>query len=89
MDYHQGYHMQEKKSSSCSKFHISNKCITNKQDIADGFNFYFANIGPSLSDRIPASTASPIDNMKDKITDSMFIQPVIDTGTDTYKTAEP
>ena len=75
--------MQEKNSSSCSKFYISNKCITNKQDIADGFNSYFANIEPSLADRIPASTASPIDTMKDKITDSMFIQPVIESEVQT------
>ena len=58
--------MKEKKSSFCSKFYISNKCITNKQHIAVGFNSHFANIGPSLADRIPASTASHIDNMKDR-----------------------
>ena len=45
-------------STSCSRFYISNKCTANKQCVADGFNSCFANIGPSLADRIPASTAS-------------------------------
>ena len=71
--------MQEKKWSYYSKFYISDKCLSNKQHIADGFNSYFANIGPSLADRISASSASPIDKTKDKITDSMSIQPVIES----------
>ena len=73
---------KKKKIKFCTGFYISNKCTIKKQFIRGGFNFYFANIGPSLADKIPEfqnSTASSIDNMRDKITDIMFVQSVIES----------
>ena len=74
---------KKKTSSSCPRFYISTKWTADKQHISDGFNSYIVNIGPSLADRISPSSSSPVDNMRDKITDCMLIQPVIESEVQT------
>ena len=47
-------------------------------NIADGFNSYFVNIGPTLANNIPETNQSPIDNTGSCNLNSMFIEPVIE-----------
>ena len=43
------------------------------KDIANGFNKYFADIGPSLSSKIPVGKGNIYDHMQTKIKDSIFL----------------
>ena len=51
---------------------------TNKNDIANGFNIFFANIGKELAAKIypPLSGTSIHDYIDNKNTQSMFLSPV-------------
>ena len=69
---------KKKSSRSSSRFYINNVCTTDKHIIADGFNSYFVNIGPTLANKIPETKQSPIDNMGTCNLNSMFIEPVIE-----------
>ena len=69
---------KKKSSRSSSRFYINNVCTTDKQIIADGFNSYFVNIGPTLANKIPETNQSPIDNMGTCNLNSVFIEPVIE-----------
>ena len=42
------------------------------KDIANGFSKYFADIGPSLSSKIPVGKGNIYDHMQTKIKDSIF-----------------
>jgi hypothetical protein len=59
-------------------FIINNKTVSNKTNIANAFNKYFINIGPSLSNKIPATTDKPDKYMKSHIIESIFIKPVVE-----------
>ena len=43
------------------------------KDIANGFNKYFADIGPSLSSKIPVGKGNIYDHMQTNIKDSIFL----------------
>ena len=47
---------KKKITSTCSKLFVNGKYITQKNEIADGFNSLFVNIGPNLANKIPEST---------------------------------
>ena len=50
--------------------------IQNEQDIANGFNKFFVNVGPSLAKNIPeCATKSYYDYMQTDIKSSMFLAP--------------
>ena len=69
---------KNKTSCSTSRFYINNKCVTDKRAIANGFNKYFVNVGPSLARNIDDVNISPIENMKGRNIQSMFIKPVFE-----------
>ena len=51
--------INRKKSSNIhDKFMHNNKVITDPKTIADGFNNYFVNIGPTLASKIPDNNVS-------------------------------
>ena len=55
---------------------INNKTIVNKQLIADKFNDFFVNIGPSLADKIPIGTKTVSNYLSENSnTDSIFLSP--------------
>lgn len=54
---------KSKRSSSCSQFYCGDKIITSKIDIANKFNSFFINVGPSLAKQIPIDSRSPIQYM--------------------------
>ena len=69
---------KKKSSKASSRFYIDNICTTNKQTIADRFNSYFVNIGPTLANKIPEIKKSPLDNMGPRNSNSIFIAPVVE-----------
>ena len=69
------------KSSHCNipdTFVINNKLVSNKIDIANSFNKYVVNIGPSLSKNIPNTSKNPQSFMKTHIIESIFLKPVVE-----------
>ena len=44
------------------------------KDIANGFSKYFADVGPSLSSKIPVGKGNIYDHMQTKIKDSIFLK---------------
>ena len=59
-----------------TEFNGDESKITGDKTIANGFNTFFVNIGPSLAKRIPKSKDSFTQFLPDKIEDTMFLQPV-------------
>ena len=69
---------KKKENKSCSKFILNGNITADKTKIADGFNKFFVNVGPTLSSKIPSDNRSPTTYMKNKVDESMFIAPVVD-----------
>ena len=60
-----------------TEFNGDESKITGNKTIANGFNNFFVNIGPSLAKRIPKCKDSLFTQfLPDKIEDTMFLQPV-------------
>ena len=60
-----------------TEFNGDESIITGDKTIANGFNNFFVNIGPSLAKRIPKCKDSLFTQfLPDKIEDTMFLQPV-------------
>ena len=63
------------KSMTCDKLLVDNKVVTNKTDIANTFNNYFVNVGPSLASQIPNSNKNPISYINHAVVESMYAWP--------------
>ena len=57
----------------------NNKVITDPKTIADGFNNYFVNIGPTLASKIPDNNVSHRQFLSDSIKPSLFLKPTNET----------
>ena len=68
---------KRKSSSSCSRFLINNVITTNKENIADGFNSFFTNVGPSLANKIPSDNRSPTIFMNNRVINTMVLNEVV------------
>ena len=53
----------------------NNNLITDPESIADGFNNYFVNIGPTLASKIPENNLSHRQFLPDSIEPSLFLKP--------------
>ena len=53
----------------------NNGIVTNPMNIANAFNDYFINVGPTLANNITKTTKSPPDYFNAINTNSMFINP--------------
>ena len=69
---------KKKVTSSCSKFVVNGKTTTDKMKIANGFNQYFVNIGPTLTSNIPQDNKSSTTYMESRVFESMVITPVVE-----------
>ena len=49
---------KKKRSTVSSKFIVNNSVITDKKSVANGFNTFFTNIGPTLANNIPSTNLS-------------------------------
>ena len=67
----------------CSKIHDKfmhiNKVTTDPKPIADGFNNYFVNIGPTLASQISDNNISHRQFLSDSIKPSLFLKPTNET----------
>ena len=69
--------INNKKNSNRNEiFHIENVDVTDKQTIANKFNEFYVNIGPTLARNIPPGKCEPISYIKNGISNSIFIRPV-------------
>ena len=66
----------KKNSNRNEIFRIDNEDITDKQTIANKFNAFYVNIGPTLARNIPSGNCEPINYIKKGIANSIFIRPV-------------
>ena len=67
---------KHKKSSIQTKFKYNNKIISNGNQIAENFNNFFVNIGPSTAEKIPYSDVSPNSYLKGNYEHSFYASPV-------------
>ena len=73
---------KDKTSDNLPKVMIDNNgtCASGEASIANAFNNYFVNVGPSLANKIPEhKNISIFDFMNDKIYQSMFLLPTDET----------
>ena len=68
---------RKKASSSCSRFLINNVVTNDKQNIANGFNSFFTNVGPSLASKIPTDSRCPSIFLKNRVSNSIVINEVV------------
>ena len=72
---------KNKQVSSLPKcFKANNKELSENKDIANGFNNFFANVGPNLAKTIPACEGKSFyDYMSNNVQTSFFMQPTCET----------
>ena len=67
---------KHKRSSLQTKFNHNNKIITDGDIIAEHFNNFFINIGPSTAAKIPINDKSPTSYLKGDYAQSFYASPV-------------
>ena len=65
-------------AKTIKQLEINNQITENQQEIADKFNDYFINIGPTLAKKIPASKKLLSEYHIRSYSDSMFLFPTTD-----------
>ena len=60
-------------------FEINGRHITNKKEIANAFNNFYVNIGPSISRSTPSSDVSPLAYMGPRLNNTIFINNATET----------
>lgn len=66
----------KKKSASSSRFKVNDIITSDKKRISNGFNDFYINVGNNLAQKIPNSTRTPKDFVKDFNPNSMFVDSV-------------
>ena len=66
------------KRGKISRIKSEGSIIEENKKIADHFNDYFVNIGHNLAEKIPPSNCSFVDFLDDRISDSIFFNPVLE-----------
>ena len=67
---------KKKGSTVSSKFIVNNSAITDKKSVANGFNTFFTNIGPTLANNIPSTNLSATNYIRQgRLKDSIFLNP--------------
>ena len=70
---------RSQKQTSQSKFRDEcGNCITNSEDISNGFNDFFVNIGPKLASEIHSTGKNYYDYLGDMKTSNMFFKPIVE-----------
>jgi len=63
-------------SPTIAEIELNGAKITDPSKIADNFNHYFSNLGPSLARSITPSLQRPADYLQTSVADSIFLSPV-------------
>ena len=70
--------INKKSSRKCqSQFKVNNKLTSDSEKIANGFNKYFVEVGPTLAQKCPQTNEPPTKWMKPPIPESIFLLPVM------------
>ena len=67
---------QNDKSSFPAYFNIDGACVSDKLEIAEGFNKYFSHIGLKTGQNVPATPHNFMHYLPQSIGDSIFIEPI-------------
>ena len=67
---------QSNKSGFPQSFKIDNENVSNKIQIAESFNNYFAKIGVSTSQNVPKSKKNYTDYLKNSLSNSMYLESI-------------
>ena len=59
-----------------SEFNFDNKIYKEKKAVANGFNNFFVNVGPTLAKNIDETEGSIFDTMNNPLKGSFFLEPV-------------
>ena len=78
---HEALHKKPMISKYEDAFLIGNTEVTNKKEIANGFNSFFANIGTTISDAVPESTIA----FSDYLAHNMYPSDEQDEDSITYR----
>ena len=73
-----GFMNKDVKRGKISRIKSEGSIIEENKKIADHFNDYFVNIGHNLAEKIPPSNCSFVDFLDDRISDSIFFNPVLE-----------
>ena len=60
-------------------FDVNGEYITNKNEISNGFNKFYVNVGPNLCKSLPNHDVNPMSYLKQRNCNSMFILPTNET----------
>ena len=63
-------------TKTSNKFIIDNKETDDKSYIANRFNEFYTNLGPSLAKKLPASDIDPISYIKNGVNKTIYLRPV-------------
>ena len=76
---------RKKSTNNPDSIIINNRKTENPEHIADHFNKYYINIGPTLAKDIPCnlSTPSPLSYMNERVFNTIFLQPVVENEVNT------
>ena len=74
MGHHQTASEKKKSSKIHEKFIHNDKEITDPKALADGFNNYFINIGPTMASKIPNSNRSHRRFLPENLNFSLFLE---------------
>ena len=66
-----------KSSNLCTRFKVDGHFTTDKQEISNGFNKFYVNVGPTLASKIPSDSRPATAYMKNRVIHSMAILPVV------------
>ncbi len=66
---------RKKQITSNKSFMSGNKIIENDKEIANGFNKFFVNVGPSLADKIPVQDIEPTSYLGGNFLNTFFLTP--------------
>ena len=68
---------KKKSETVSSRFVINNRITTDKTEIANGFNSFFVNVGPTLANKIPHDNRPPDVFMKNRAPDDIILNSVL------------
>ena len=70
---------RRKSSSPPEYFDLNGEYITDKNEISNGFNKFYVNVGPNLSKSLPNHNVNPMSYLKQRNCNSMFVTPTDET----------
>ena len=67
---------RSKPRETINQIEINGQVTDNQQEIADKFNDYFINVGPTLANQVPTTDTKPLEFLEHTCQNSIFLNPV-------------